>query len=169
MSTTFNEFRLEANARVHLYLMLSFLLFVPTSQAQLDIRSKTGLSQSSLRQPLPTEDAFPFFSTRFNSNTIELTFLPADTHYLYQHSFSFSLKSPESDKTTTLEATLPAGISKTDEFFGAVIVYYDDLKIYITLPTTFEEKSEILVEYQGCTDWGFCYPTHSIAFPLHPL
>ena len=169
MSTTFNEFRLEANARVHLYLMLSFLLFVPTSQAQLDIRSKTGLSQSSLRRPLPAGDAFPFFSTRFNSNTIELTFLPADTHYLYQHSFSFSLKSPESDKTTTLEATLPAGISKTDEFFGAVIVYYDDLKIYITLPTTFEEKSEILVEYQGCTDWGFCYPTHSIAFPLHPL
>ena len=169
MSTTFNLYKLEANARVHLYLTLSFLLFVPNSQAQLDIRSETGLSQSSLRRPLSAEDAFPFFSTRLDSATIELTFLPADTHYLYQHRFSFSLKLPESDKTTPLEAILPAGVSKTDEFFGAVKVYYDNLKILITLPNTSKKKSEILVEYQGCTDWGFCYPTHSIAVPLLAL
>tara|TARA_B100001059_G_scaffold45368_1_gene38012 strand:+ start:8295 stop:8804 length:510 start_codon:yes stop_codon:yes gene_type:complete len=169
MSTTFNLYKLETNAKVNLYLMLGFLLFIPNSQAQLDIRSETGLSQRSLRRPLLAEDAFPFFSSRLDSDTIELTFLPADAHYLYQHRFSFSLQPAESDETTPLEAILPVGVSKTDEFFGAVKVYYDDLKILITLPATVEDKSEILVEYQGCADWGFCYPTHSIAVPLNAL
>ena len=169
MSTIFKLHKREINARRHFFLLLSFLLFVPNSQAQLDIRSRTGLSQSSLRRPLPAEEAFPFFTTRLNLETIELIFVPADTHYLYQHRFSFSLKPPESDKTAPLEAILPVGVSKTDEFFGSVKVYYDEVKILITLPTTFEKKSEILIEYQGCTDWGFCYPTRLRAIPLHAL
>jgi len=153
----------------HLYILLSLIILMPTSQAQLNIRSETGLAESSHRRPLPAEEAFPFSTTRLDPKTIELIFLPAKAHYLYQHRFSFYLKQLEFNKKTSLEAFLPEGIAKTDEFFGAVEVYYDELKILITLPEAIIEKSVILIEYQGCADWGFCYPSRSVAISIDTL
>jgi thiol:disulfide interchange protein DsbD len=64
---------------------------------------------------------------------------------------------------------MPAGRKKTDEFFGDVEVYYDQLaaSVPVTRPAG-ASTFEITVSYQGCADAGLCYPpvTKTIAIEL---
>ena len=60
---------------------------------------------------------------------------------------------------------LPEGLAKTDQFFGEVTVYYDRVSIDLSLPPAHRGKTLIL-HYQGCAEWGFCYPPQRDLYPL---
>ena len=67
-----------------------------------------------------------------------------------------------------IDFQLPQGLKKSDEFFGDVEAFYGDISINLTLPTAATPEAQIIIEYQGCADWGFCYPHQSESLPLKP-
>jgi thiol:disulfide interchange protein DsbD len=80
----------------------------------------------------------------------------APGYYLYRHRLAFEL---EAAGEARLEGvTIPPGEERTDEYFGDVEVYYDDLVVPLELPSGLPEGALLKVEYQGCADAGLCYP-----------
>ena len=96
----------------------------------------------------------------------------ADGYYLYRHSFKFA----GLDGTALGNIDIPVGLAKVDEFFGDVEVYYGTLEVKIPVvaqsgPLTLD------VTYQGCADYGFCYPpktkrfiaSHAVTGPMQEI
>ena len=129
--------------------------------AQLPVRSTDLLADNSERV-LPISEAFPWFVSEAGPGQFRITFHPAAEHYLYAHAFGFSLRSGDGELSLAFE--LPPGIEKSDQFFGDVIAYYDEVTVALELDETASANAELLIEYQGCADWGFCYPP-----PTNPL
>ena len=134
---------------------------------QLQPRSVSGL-ESSLGQnrPLPLEQAFPFFVSETSPGQYRITWEPAPGHYLYRHTFAFSLQQSEGGDETPLSFQLPDGLKKTDQFFGEIEAYYDRVSADLSLEP--EAEASLIIEYQGCADWGFCYPPQRSVYPLNP-
>ena len=63
---------------------------------------------------------------------------------------------------------LPDGKPITDQFFGAVEVYYDRVSADIDFQQLPGSSEQLLIQFQGCADWGFCYPPQSDAYWLNP-
>ncbi|MGI9250528.1 MAG: protein-disulfide reductase DsbD domain-containing protein [Pseudohongiellaceae bacterium] len=133
-----------------------------TSTAQLELLQQTD----SKPQPLPMEQAFNYYVSELGENHLRITWEPAAEHYLYHHGFNFSLDTDPPDQSS-VQFELPEGLAKTDQFFGDVEVYYDLLHIDLYLPPDHVGKT-LLLEYQGCADWGFCYPPQQTEYPLLP-
>ena len=79
----------------------------------------------------------------------------ADHYYLYRHRFEFSL---ERAGDASVEASVPAGEPKTDEYFGDVEVYHGDVTVPLALGGALPEGALLAVRYQGCAEAGLCYP-----------
>ena len=74
-------------------------------------------------------------------------------YYLYRHRFRFS------DQEGGLRAPIiPDGAPKTDEFFGDVEVYYGEVTVRVPVERQTAGDIEVTIGYQGCADFGFCYP-----------
>ena len=131
--------------------------------AQLPVRSTDLLADNSERV-LPISEAFPWFVSEAGPGQFRITFHPAAEHYLYAHAFGFSLRSGDDELPLTFE--LPPGIEKHDQFFGDVIAYYEEVTVALELDETASADAELLIEYQGCADWGFCYPPQQTRFAL---
>ncbi len=105
---------------------------------------------------LPVDEAFVFQAYASGTGQVMLDWQIAPGYYLYRHRISARSLTP----TVVLDAPqLPAGLAKTDEFFGDVEVYYESLLATAAVqrpegPATFD----IEVGYQGCADAGLCYP-----------
>jgi thiol:disulfide interchange protein DsbD len=105
---------------------------------------------------LPVDEAFVFQAYASGTGQVMLDWQIAPGYYLYRHRISARSLTP----AVVLDAPqLPAGLAKTDEFFGDVEVYYESL-----LATAAVRRAEgpaafdIEVGYQGCADAGLCYP-----------
>ena len=85
----------------------------------------------------------------------------ADAYYLYQHSFKFVLETASGP--ATLQISLPEGLAKTDEFFGDVVVYYNNADVSVTVDEPIE-RGFLSVTSQGCADAGLCYPPYTQYF-----
>jgi thiol:disulfide interchange protein DsbD len=79
----------------------------------------------------------------------------ADDYYLYRHRFEFAL---ERAGDATVEASVPPGEPKTDEYFGDVEVYHGDVTVPLALDGALPEGARLVVRYQGCAEAGLCYP-----------
>ena len=103
------------------------------------------------------------------SNTVNVRFDIADGYYLYRDKLHFSLK--DSPDARLSEVSLPIGIEKVDQYFGAMEVYYEQAVATLQLERTEAApgEAELTVGYQGCADAGLCYPpmtkTVSVFFP----
>lgn len=81
--------------------------------------------------------------------------LPAG-YYLYQQSLQ-----AQASGGTTIALELPEAIEITDEYFGAVAVYYERVVVRIApeqlnaVPGT---ALQLLLSYQGCAENLYCYP-----------
>lgn len=148
------------------------LLFSSNLSAQLTPRSTSALSNldGSVAQnrPLPLTEAFPYFLSVGSDNTFSVTWTPAPGHYLYRHMFSFSLLVNSEAEPRALDFTVPDGLKKTDQFFGDIEAYYNEVKAEIQLETAPGTQTSLVVEYQGCADWGFCYPPQRVSLPFSP-
>lgn len=138
--------------------------------AQFDTRAPSGLENRGLGnpQPLALEQAFPFYVSATGQHLLQVTWNPAPGHYLYKHAFAFSLQSASGDTLQTISAKLPDGLRKTDQFFGDIEAYYEAVSADIVLPADTAPDAVLLIEYQGCADWGFCYPPQRYSFALTP-
>jgi len=86
----------------------------------------------------------------------------APDYYLYKHRFKFT----QLDTNSPVEALIPDGKAKQDEYFGDVEVYYH--QIAIKLPAaSLAGKTAIEVGFQGCADAGLCYPPQTLYLERH--
>lgn len=151
-------------------LLLALCCISTLGLAQLDTRQPSSLdsrTQDSQR-PLPLDQAFPFYVSETAADTFRVTWTPAPGHYLYRHAFQFALQAGAATASEALAVTIPPGLRKTDQFFGDIEAYYEPVSITVTVPPSARANGVLLIQYQGCADWGFCYPPQRREFPLLP-
>ena len=115
-------------------------------------------------RPLPQAEAFPWYVSEAEAGQWQVTWNPAPGHYLYRHGFAFSVQTDADAEAVAFE--LPPGLARTDQFFGAIEAYYGQVTATLDLPAGTPTGATLWVEYQGCADWGFCYPPQRQAFSL---
>jgi len=143
------------------------LCLAQTVSAQLTPGSSSLLGGDQ-PQPLRKEEAFPYFVSISGPDTITVNWQLADGHYLYRRQFAFSLKHTGEETAEPVEFALPDGLKKQDQFFGDIEAYYDNVTATLTLNTDELNDATLVIRYQGCADWGFCYPPQTDEFPFNP-
>ena len=124
--------------------------------------SPTVIAQNSLAEALqqqteflPVKEAYRLDSAMNPDGRLRLYWQIAEGYYLYQH--AFKVRDLDSGAAGALSIDFPAALSKTDEFFGDVSVYYNDADLSVSLPSG-RPNLNLAVTYQGCADAGLCYP-----------
>ena len=155
-----------SNYTIRILGCLLLLGFGSLAHAQLGGSSLDRLGGNERPTPLSLDEAFPYYVSEVGEGEYRITWTPARGHYLYRHAFAFSLQ--RDNETTALDFELPAGLPKSDQFFGDIEAYYDDVHATVTLPASIPANATLLIEFQGCADWGFCYPPQKRTFTLLP-
>ncbi|WP_019624859.1 protein-disulfide reductase DsbD [Thioalkalivibrio thiocyanoxidans] len=106
---------------------------------------------------LDPDDAFSLSAEAIDADTIRLTWEIADGYYMYREQFEFE---PESEGLELGEPDIPDGEKKTDEFFGEVETYRDEVSIELPILAADSTEIELTARSQGCADIGVCYPPH---------
>jgi len=118
-----------------------------------------GLSLNIFQDELlPAEQAFQFFATVKDANTLQVNWFIADGYYLYREKTRLTLVGNESIQLGSLN--IPQGEPYHDEAFGQVHIFHNELGFDVPLIRT-DKASQTLTlvaNYQGCADRGVCYP-----------
>ncbi len=149
-------------------LLTLVLLFSQRDLAQTETNRIISLQPQGQNVPLPVKDAFPYHLSIIDQIKYQATWDLAPGHYLYGHAFEFKMIRGQDTLELPIEFQLPIGINKKDQFFGDVLAFYDNVSISLTLPAIPLPEDKIIIEYQGCADWGFCYPPQSDSLVLLP-
>ena len=162
--------KINSAFRIILTLLLGTVLSAGNvAQAQLTPRTISGLeAQSISSQPLPVELAFPFYVSAASPGRYKIVWNLPDGHYLYRHAFQFTLSQQADSAELPVEITIPDGLKKNDQFFGDIEAYYGQLDIYLSPTKVPGPNARFFINYQGCVDWGFCYPPQRFEFLLNP-
>ncbi|MFQ6003995.1 MAG: protein-disulfide reductase DsbD [Woeseia sp.] len=106
---------------------------------------------------LPVDEAFKPMIIPVDGNNVEVSLQVARGYYLYKDKISASAKS---DRVRLGRLELPEGEMKTDEYFGEMEVYHDDVfaRLPLVRATPDAMNLEIELGFQGCADGGICYP-----------
>ncbi len=103
---------------------------------------------------IPVDQAFALNVIIELPDFIVVTWEIEEGYYLYHHSLGFN----ETGSSKISAPIIPPGISTNDEFFGDSEVYYDNLMVRIPFDPENTSEIELIVDYQGCAEVGFCYP-----------
>ena len=162
--------KINSTFRIILTLLFcSVLLAGNVAQAQLAPRTISGLEAQPISpQPLSVELAFPFYVSAASPGRYKIVWNLPDGHYLYRHAFQFTLSQQADSEELPVEVTIPDGLKKSDQFFGDIEAYYGQLDIDLSLTNVPGPNARIFIDYQGCADWGFCYPPQRFEFLLSP-
>ena len=108
--------------------------------------------------PLLQEQAFGFEAIAGDGNTLLLRFTPAKGYYLYRDRSSFRLEG--ADGIAAGRPGWPQGVSHRDEYFGDVVVYFDQIDVPLPLlrERTDAARAVLVATFQGCQTGGICYP-----------
>lgn len=137
-------------------LILICLLLSPLAQASNFLDSLTGMGGNKKPTFLPPDQVFQVQVVAQDAHTLQANFNIAQGYYLYRNRIKFDVP----DKTATLAATVfPQGEIKDDPNFGRIVVFHHDFQAVVPMsPSKPVEKVKVLVEYQGCSEQGLCYP-----------
>lgn len=151
-------------------LALIFSVLSTAGWAQLGPRSASSFTTQNQSQtmPLPLNEAFPFFVSEVSPGKMRVSWNLAAGHYLYRHAFQFTLKLTDDGDSLPVDFVLPDGIKKTDQFFGQIEAYYNRVSVDLSFSTVPGPDTVLMIQYQGCADWGFCYPPQQFPFKLVP-
>ena len=149
-------------------LLILVLLFSQRDFAQTETNRIISLQRQGQNIPLQVKDAFPYHLSIIDPINYQATWQLAPGHYLYGHAFEFRMIQGQNNLELPLEFELPMGVNKKDQFFGDVLAFYDNISISLTLPAVPLPEARIIIEYQGCADWGFCYPLQRDLLMLSP-
>lgn len=106
-------------------------------------------------RPLPPEKAFEF-SPLVDNNKVFLEWNIAPGYFLYKK--KMTIKVASSSQVKINKVLLPAGKTKKDEVHGVIQVYTGKLKVPVTLMEPSKGILQLVVNFQGCSEKGFCYP-----------
>lgn len=130
---------------------------------------KIGDEAKITDEPLPPEQAFVFEAIAASPTSVLARWTMPKGYYLYRDKSSVALA--EGDGIRLGAPQWPKGTDHTDEHFGTVVVYFDQVELPIPLAREKGAAQTIKLdaEYQGCQDNGICYPvmtkTVSIEMP----
>lgn len=117
---------------------------------------------------LPAEQAFQFFASVKNDNTVAVNWQIAKGYYLYRDKIHLELINAPDVQLGSF--TLPNGTPKDDAEFGRVEIFHDDIKVDVPLTRTQSAAQTITLKasFQGCAERGVCYPpmTQSVELQL---
>lgn len=116
-----------------------------------------NLAYANLDEPdsLTAEQAFTLEGRVINKQTLELRFNIAPGYLLYRE--HFKLQDLNGQSLNKLPHVFPAALTKHDEVLGDYQAYTNHVALNIPLTALSNTKSGLQVEYQGCSDSGFCY------------
>ena len=105
---------------------------------------------------LVPDQAFKLSVLAQDANTLQANFSITPGYYLYRNKIIF--KSLD-DAIKFSEPNFPKGEIKQDPNFGAMEVFHHSFQAEISLTTARpKDKISLVVEYQGCSEQGLCYP-----------
>lgn len=147
-------------------LLVSLLIFCASIVA-LPAHALFGNNQPTLdfdtnNSFVPVDVAFPF-DPQQEGETLYLDWQVKKGYYLYQERLSIS-----ASNVTLGEQLMRNGKPYHDEFFGDVNIYTDPLLVTIPL-TEYQEGAQVIVQYQGCAQAGFCYPPETRIIDIQPF
>ncbi len=124
--------------------------------APLSLAEKLGTRAAS--EPLPPDEAFVFEAIAASPTSILARWTMPKGYYLYRDKSSVTLG--KGDGVRLGAPAWPHGIDHTDEHFGTVVVYFDQVELPIPLAREngAAQTVELSAEYQGCQENGICYP-----------
>lgn len=133
----------------------------PASSSALDaLRKLTQGVAGSEETPefLSPDVAFVVSADAEGADTVIARWQIADGYYLYRKRFRFGISEPSG--VTLGTPHLPDGKSKSDEYFGEMEVYYQQVAATLPLERASDRPQRITLDvtYQGCADAGLCYP-----------
>ncbi|MDD1614912.1 MAG: thiol:disulfide interchange protein, partial [Methylococcaceae bacterium] len=126
---------------------------------ELLVKKLPGLKLNSTEDELlPAEQAFQFFATVKDANTLHVNWEVAKGYYLYREKIQFELTNAAGNQLG--DYAIPQGIPKHDEAFGQVEIFHNELGFDIPIIRTNSSAQPITLQasYQGCADRGVCYP-----------
>lgn len=144
--------------------VLTSLLWLYSSLVLAQLPTGTAAA-NPFAQPdfLPVEQAYQLSVEPLPNGQIQLYWRIAESYYLYQHAFDFRLES--AGEVLPLSSEIPAGLARSDEFFGDVRVYYDEVDVRLQTPMSVG-FARLTVKSQGCADAGLCYPPRTEIFDI---
>ena len=104
---------------------------------------------------LPVEQAYQLDVEILDEHSVRLHWQIAPNYYLYQHRFAFDMQDDKG--SIDIEPDMPAGLSRNDEYFGEVEVYYHSADITLSLQRN-TQRATLSASSQGCAEAGLCYP-----------
>lgn len=109
-------------------------------------------------QPLPPEQAFVFEAIAAGPTRVLARWTMPKGYYLYRDKSDVAIAA--GNGVSLGAPQWPKGTDHTDEHFGTVPVYFDQVELPIDLARTDGAAQSITLhaEYQGCQDDGLCYP-----------
>lgn len=107
---------------------------------------------------LPPDQAFQFFASVKDANTVHVNWKIAENYYLYREKIQLALIN--ADGVQLGAYSIPRGAPKHDEAFGQVEIFHNELSFDVPLNSSGIAAQPLVVEakYQGCADRGVCYP-----------
>ena len=141
------------------FVLLLSLLGLQQASAQGGLAALT----QSQNEFLPVDQAYQIAVEQVDAQTIRLYWQITEGYYLYQHGFKAKLSDASGQVGT--ELIFPAGLKKSDEFFGDVEVYYTSADLRLNSERTFG-TAKLAVTSQGCADAGLCYPPNTQIFTV---
>ncbi len=126
-------------------------------------------TKKSPAELLPPEQAFQFFATVKDAQTLHVNWLIADDYYLYREKIQLQLTDTTSSHLG--EYLVPRGEPKFDEAFGQVETFHHELAFDVPLLRSTNQAHTLVLnaKFQGCADRGVCYPpmekTVTLALP----
>jgi len=112
---------------------------------------------------LPVEEAYQLELEVLDEQRLRLYWQIADSYYLYQHRFAFTLHGDSGP--IELDIELPTALARSDEYFGDVQVYYHSADILLQAQGK-PQTGTLEVSSQGCADAGLCYPPQKQVFEV---
>lgn len=152
--------------RAFRFCLILLVLLSASAHAQFSGSSSlTGLIQSGSSQAnfLPVHQAFQPGILDADEQQLTVIFEIAPGYYLYRHRLHLSNPGTADQD---LQISLPEGKHKTDEYFGDVEVYYDQLQIHLDASQLGAGQTQLRVGFQGCADAGLCYPPETVMLDL---
>ncbi len=107
---------------------------------------------------LPAEQAFQFFATVKDAETLHVNWEIAKGYYLYREKIQLELTNADGNQLGNY--SIPQGTPAHDEEFGQVEVFHNELGFDLPIIRTNSSAQTITLQakYQGCADRGVCYP-----------
>lgn len=137
-------------------LIVTFWAFVAEAQSPLP----SGADALATPDFVPVDEAFVLTATLSPEGLVVADWRMLEGYYLYRERFRL-----EAEGGAELgKLMLPDGVRKTDEFFGDVEVYYGGVTASAPVLATDGPQLAVAIEYQGCADYGLCYPPERRSF-----